>query len=89
MPLSTVRWCTQHILAGIEHLHRLGYIHRDLKPDNILVMMLPDSGQLVAKIGDLGSTARTHGIGSQTRPVCTVHYRAPELFVPVSPKGNT
>ena len=80
MPMSMVKWCTADILAGMEHIHRLGYVHRDLKPDNVLVSMLPDSGQLVAKIGDLGSLSITHGVGAMTRPVCTVYYRAPELF---------
>ena len=81
MPLGMVKRCTADILAGMEHVHRLGYVHRDLKPDNILISLLPDSGQLVANIGDLGSLSVTHGVGAMTRPVCTVTYRAPELFV--------
>ena len=81
MPLGMVKRCTANILAGMEHVHRLGYVHRDLKPDNILISLLPDSGQLVANIGDLGSLSVTHGVGAMTRLVCTVIYRAPELFV--------
>ena len=83
MPISMVKWCAADILAGLEHVHRLGYVHRDIKPDNILICTLLDSGQcqLVAKIGDPGSLSVTHGVGAMTRPVCTAWYRAPELYV--------
>ncbi len=45
---TALRWCAQ-LLKGLGYLHAQGYIHRDLKPNNLL---LTTSGDL--KIGDLG-----------------------------------
>lgn len=30
-----------HVLRGITELHQLGYVHRDLKPDNIVLSLNP------------------------------------------------
>lgn len=53
------------ILAGIEELHRLGYVHRDLKPANVLLVdsrwMLSDLG-LILPIS--GITTTLTGAGS-------------------------
>ncbi|MEJ7599144.1 MAG: serine/threonine-protein kinase [Kofleriaceae bacterium] len=54
------------ILRGLEHAHSLGLIHRDLKPDNIVVE-LSDDGTELPRIVDFGSrscarrTARPSG----------------------------
>jgi len=45
---TALRWCAQ-LLEGVSYLHAEGYIHRDLKPNNLL---LTTSGDL--KISDLG-----------------------------------
>lgn len=49
------------ILRGLKHIHGIGYVHCDLKPDNIL--LLPSSRRegntaFRAKIGDFGLTKR-------------------------------
>ena len=49
---DAVRIATQ-ILQGVQHLHHLRFVHRDLKPGNILIAC---SG--VPKIADFGSIAR-------------------------------
>jgi len=43
----------QQILLGLEHAHAAGLIHRDLKPDNIMVELGPD-GEEILRIVDFG-----------------------------------
>jgi serine/threonine-protein kinase len=42
----------RQILAGVSHAHQSGVVHRDLKPDNI--MIVDEDGQDVVKILDFG-----------------------------------
>lgn len=52
--LSALKLCIQ-ICDGLRDIHRLGYIHKDLKPDNIMVCDTPDkSGLPLLKIIDFG-----------------------------------
>ena len=37
LPFAMVLDFCEQILEGVEHIHASGYIHRDLKPTNILV----------------------------------------------------
>ena len=56
----------RQIANGLYEAHTLGFIHRDLKPDNIMIERLPASG-FFARILDFGivhmmdSVANTHG----------------------------
>ena len=60
--------CMLKILAVVAH-SQMAPRPMYLKPDKFLMFMVPGSGQLVAKIGDLGSLSITHGVGAMTRPV--------------------
>lgn len=42
------------VLDGLEHAHKNGVVHRDLKPGNIFLQRLEPSNQLVVKIMDFG-----------------------------------
>ncbi|ELP84163.1 protein serine/threonine kinase, putative [Entamoeba invadens IP1] len=41
---------------GIEYLHENGILHRDIKPDNILVFLLDMNDKINAKLTDFGSS---------------------------------
>jgi serine/threonine-protein kinase len=42
------------VLDGVDALHRSGFVHRDLKPQNILLSRTPEDGYGIAKITDYG-----------------------------------
>jgi serine/threonine-protein kinase len=54
-PLDTGRIVrfVAHLLRGLEHAHAMGLVHRDLKPDNVIVER-DDSGVETARIVDFG-----------------------------------
>uniref|UniRef100_A0A8R1HVW0 cyclin-dependent kinase n=1 Tax=Caenorhabditis japonica TaxID=281687 RepID=A0A8R1HVW0_CAEJA len=67
----------QQLLSGIEHMHKLWILHRDLKTSNLL---LSHTG--VLKIADFG-LAREYGdpLKKFTSVVVTLWYRSPELLL--------
>ena len=63
------------LLRGVSHIHAAGLVHRDLKPDNII--MTPDRGSHKPVIVDLGLAKRTQS--NETRLIGGVpKYMAPE-----------
>jgi len=72
-----VYWYGLDILSGLNYLHSQQVIHRDIKPDNIL--MFEHGGTLIAKLGDLGLGRQMDR--SYLREVGgAVFYMAPEGF---------
>jgi serine/threonine-protein kinase len=50
-PPRVARWMAQ-VASGLDHAHRKGFVHRDLKPQNI--MLVRDEDEEVTKILDFG-----------------------------------
>ena len=83
---GAVKWQTAaawmaDILRGLGALHRAGLVHRDLKPDNVL-MAVDEDGRVTPKLTDLGvahdeSATRITRAGSR---MGTFEFMAPELF---------
>ncbi|CAA0376423.1 unnamed protein product [Arabidopsis thaliana] len=56
LPETMIKDFTRMILQGLVSVHRLGYVHCDLKPDNLLVFPCRQSYEL--KISDFGSSRK-------------------------------
>jgi len=66
---------TYQILLGLYHMHKYGFFHRDMKPENLLL-----TGKKV-KIADFGLAREIRSIPPFTEYVSTRYYRAPECIL--------
>jgi serine/threonine protein kinase len=89
--LQTVWDTAYQIVSGLDFLHRHGYVHRDLKPQNGMIQFLVSLNsqvlycrlEYVWKLTDFGVTSVAMGTSKTTiYGRGTSGYRAPELFNP-------
>ncbi|KAA8904443.1 hypothetical protein TRICI_005493 [Trichomonascus ciferrii] len=76
--IKAVRVYTRQLLIGLSLLRKCGYVHADVKPDNILV----NEANTMAKIADLGSAMPIDEV-EETPYLVSRFYRAPEIILGV------
>jgi len=75
LPEQKVKHYMYETLKAIDHMHRNGIFHRDVKPENLL---LEDD---VIKLADLGSCRGIYSRQPFTEYISTRWYRAPECLL--------
>ncbi|XP_059433974.1 mitogen-activated protein kinase kinase kinase 20-like [Corylus avellana] len=79
---SDVRKHTKAILVGLKHIHARGFVHCDLKPDNVL--FVPTADGFEVKIADFGLAKRVHSCQTETETPSwrgTSWFLAPECVI--------
>uniref|UniRef100_A0AAZ3NZU5 non-specific serine/threonine protein kinase n=1 Tax=Oncorhynchus tshawytscha TaxID=74940 RepID=A0AAZ3NZU5_ONCTS len=75
-PESAIRNISFQILQGLSFIHKHGFFHRDMKPENLLCM-----GPELVKIADFGLAREIRSRPPYTDYVSTRWYRAPEVLL--------
>ncbi|CAF94418.1 unnamed protein product [Tetraodon nigroviridis] len=75
-PESVSRNISFQILQGLSFIHKHGFFHRDMKPENLLCM-----GPELVKIADFGLAREIRSKPPYTDYVSTRWYRAPEVLL--------
>ncbi|EDV23130.1 uncharacterized protein TRIADDRAFT_27686 [Trichoplax adhaerens] len=75
-PERVIRNISYQILQGLAFMHKQGFFHRDMKPENLLC-----TGSEIIKIADFGLARETRSRPPYTDYVSTRWYRAPEVLL--------
>ncbi|KRX24700.1 Serine/threonine-protein kinase MAK [Trichinella nelsoni] len=75
-PHSVICNIIAQILNGLAYIHKHGFFHRDMKPENVLCI-----GPELVKIADFGLAREVRSMPPYTDYVSTRWYRAPEVLL--------
>lgn len=85
---AQIRTIFFQLLQALTHMHAMSYMHRDVKPENILLHSYSPDGDIKVKLADLGLAKR---LGLSNRPhttyVATRWYRSPEILLRLANYG--
>lgn len=78
MTVSEACWLGFDVAEGLDHTHQAGFIHRDVKPANILISARRSARPVVAKLTDFGIAAPIGQPDISEFTVGTAAYLSPE-----------
>ena len=52
------------LATGLEYIHKIGMIHRDIKPQNVLIWVNPKNEQVLMKWADFGLSKEVNERGT-------------------------
>lgn len=76
LPESTIKRIVYETASGLAYMHKHGFFHRDMKPENLLI-----NNKNVLKIADFGLAREIRSLPPYTEYVSTRWYRAPEILL--------
>jgi serine/threonine protein kinase len=90
LPTSDIQSLVRQILSGLAHLHQYHHMHRDMKPENILLCRSSCDKTLICKVADfsLARCCATEAHDPITSYVSTRWYRAPEVLLQAGGYGS-
>ena len=77
LPLVYVKLYMYQLLRALSYLHLMGFCHRDIKPQNLLI----DPATKHLRLGDFGSAKLLTVDEPSISYICSRYYRAPELLL--------
>uniref|UniRef100_A0AAY4E307 Citron Rho-interacting kinase n=1 Tax=Denticeps clupeoides TaxID=299321 RepID=A0AAY4E307_9TELE len=84
---SMAQFYLAELVQAIQTVHQMGYVHRDVKPENVLI---DRTGHI--KLADFGSAAKlstNKTVGASRLPVGTQDFLAPEVLAAVNSGGQS
>jgi serine/threonine-protein kinase/endoribonuclease IRE1 len=79
------------LAKGLEYIHQMGLVHRDIKPQNVLIRLDTLTQQVVMKWADFGFSKRVNERGTFTMTGVrgTYDYFAPEILKLLDEESST
>lgn len=78
MPLQEAAYIVREISEALAYAHASGIVHRDIKPDNVIISSTPDGLSITCKVMDFGISKILERSELSTHMVGTPEYMAPE-----------
>ena len=76
LPIVGIKMFAWQLLRALGYLHAQGILHRDIKPQNILI----EEDRFSLKLADFGSAKKIDHKNASVSYICSRYYRAPELM---------
>lgn len=87
LPLDRVIEITRQICSGLAAAHKRGIVHRDIKPDNI--MLMEEEGEAIVKLLDFGIARLSEADASAGKTRAGVIMGTPTYMSPEQAMGKT